>query len=313
MSKGESTRAAPSQPPMAKMQEALSEFSPPWDEVLELIVAHGKEVADVVAGPDKDCALHSASYWGENAVVAALLDVGADVNTINRRKETPLHLAAMNGRVETVKLLMRRGADWSVRDEEGNQPLHRACCAGDEKMVAVLIDMGASILGRNSVNGNTACHVSAREGHPSICRLLCSRGDSEKVLGALNDAKEQPLHRAAAHGQRDVVAALVKLGADMNAVDANCDRPLHLAAMFGMSETASELVSLGADIDAVDEDCQTPLHLACAFKQEEAACALLKLGAASDIKNDEGNTPRQLAAHNGLMEVISTIEAVKTT
>lgn len=292
--------------PVDEMRAALEELSPPWEDVVRLVQDHGKDVLEVVTGPDKDSALHIASFWGEVEAIEALLNAGADPKALNRRKATALHIAAMNGQKDAAKALVARGLDMSVCDEEGNQPLHTACTVGDVAMVTTLLELGADPLGRSAANGGTPCHVAARDGFVDVCKELVNKAGSS-VLSAVNDAEEQPLHRAAAHGQRDVVTALVKLGADHGAMDSNGDQPLHLAAMFGMPETASELISLGATVDAIDEDGQTPLHLACTFKQSEVACILIKLGADVGKTNEEGESPRNIAKTNTLTDVVNAM------
>jgi ankyrin repeat protein len=289
------------------MAEALDGFSPCWEDVAALTKEHGLAVTKVRAGPERDTALHSASYWGELDVAKSLLDAGADVDARNKSLDTPVHQAALNGKCEAVKLLVDRGADLTLCDNDGNQPLHIACSVGNEKMVRTLLSLGADVVGRNSINGYSAAHVAAREGHDVLCGILHAHG-GKAVLNALNDAREQPLHRAAAHGQRQVVAVLINVGADVSAVDANGDTALHLAAIFGMPATCEELVAAGAPIDAVDEDEQTALHLACVAKKIDAACALVDLGANFELKNEEGQTAREIATESDLDDVLGAIE-----
>jgi uncharacterized protein len=296
--------------PTGKMRVALTSFSPSWEMVVELACAHGKEVTSVVAGPDDDTALHFAAYWGEDSAIVALLAADADVNSRNRVGATPVHLAAMNGKCETIKLLVKHGASLSLFDLEGNTPLHTACSAGVENAVDTLLSCGADPTARNSINGNTPCHVAAREGFSGICTLLATKGDPREVLAAHNDAEEQPLHRAAAYGQRHVVRSLIALGADVCAVDANGDEALHLAAMFGMSETVEELIAAGVKLDVQDDDKQTPLHLACSFKQESTACALIRSGADWKLNNEEGLSSMEVASANSMQDVLDCINGL---
>lgn len=189
---------------------------------------------------------------------------------------------------QAIRVLVEKGnADLSICDEAGFQPLHTAVSVGDLKTAETLLSLGASITAGVAKNGNSPCHVAAREGFIDVLQMLLDKG-GEKVLSAKNDAQEVALHRAAAHGQREAAAVLIKAGADVNSKDANGDTPLHLAAMFGMEETAGELIALGATVDAIDEDEQTPLHLAVEAREQSAACALVRHGASCELKNEEG-------------------------
>jgi ankyrin repeat protein len=161
-------------------------------------------------------------------LLGALVDAGARVNARNRTGASPLHLCALNGQCDAARILVeQRDADLTAGD---------ACSVGDVRIAECLVSLGADATAGVKGNGNTACHVAAREGHPAVVRMLLEKCGCDRVLTALNDAHEQPLHRAAAHGQKEIVSCLVKAGADVAAKDSNGDTSLHLAAMFGMSE-----------------------------------------------------------------------------
>jgi ankyrin repeat protein len=60
-----------------------------------------------------------------------------------------------------------------------------------------------------------------------------------------------PLTMAAGHGHEQAIRALVKMGADIEAVDRIGQRPLLMAARFATKTAAVRtLVELGADIEA---------------------------------------------------------------
>ena len=52
--------------------------------------------------------------------------VGADINAIDRRKQTPLHIAAREGEIQIVQFLCENGANFSLKDDECNYPLDLA-------------------------------------------------------------------------------------------------------------------------------------------------------------------------------------------
>ena len=61
-----------------------------------------------------NASLHLACANGHKEVVELLLDAGADINLINKNKNTPIHWACLLGRMEVVKIL----AEWHTRKPE---------------------------------------------------------------------------------------------------------------------------------------------------------------------------------------------------
>ena len=66
----------------------------------------------------EDTALHHACRNGDTAIVAALLDHGADVNAL-AGGQFPLYCAAGHGHADTVALLLEHGANRTMRLGDG--------------------------------------------------------------------------------------------------------------------------------------------------------------------------------------------------
>lgn len=77
------------------------------------------EAAITAKDDDGMALLHWAADRGDVAVVAALLDLGADVNETDNEGQTALHFAASCGHLEVAELLLARDADVSVCDKNG--------------------------------------------------------------------------------------------------------------------------------------------------------------------------------------------------
>ncbi|GLH11821.1 Transient receptor potential channel pyrexia [Gryllus bimaculatus] len=78
------------------------------------------------------------------AVVALLLEHGADVNAVNVYGMTALHSVAIkNHSPACVRLLLEAGAGVDDRDLEGRAPLHWAAWSNEEELVRALLAAGA--------------------------------------------------------------------------------------------------------------------------------------------------------------------------
>jgi hypothetical protein len=95
-----------------------------------------------------------------------------------------------------------------------------------------------------------------------------------------------PLHAAATRGHTDILALLLKHGADVDARDRLNITPLHLASVEGKLEAGRCLLDHGADINPRDHRNLTPLSTAVLNGQVEFARMLLERGAAMDIRPD---------------------------
>jgi ankyrin repeat protein len=82
--------------------------------------------------------LHSAVSASNDAVVAALLEAGADVNAAQREGYTALHGAAHNGATAIVERLLAAGADRTARTDAGRTPADLAEAAGHPDLAARL-------------------------------------------------------------------------------------------------------------------------------------------------------------------------------
>ena len=172
---------------------------------------------------------------------------------------------------------------------------------------------------------------------------------AEQMIRRLGDPKGKdltgrtPIMTAAAVGRADVVRALLKLGADVNATDAQELTPLMYAAMNGQSETARALLgagadpkrtavmlsktalhmaarcgdfdsvrallAVGADRDARDSNQWTPLFYAAFASYPDVVQALLDAGAGVNLTDKEGNMPLAVAAMSGDLPVVRALVA----
>ena len=111
--------------------------------------------------------LHRAATSGDAALVASLLDAGADAGAATASGVRPLHLAALKDRQAAAAVLVRRGADVDAGDGRGRTPLHRATDAGVVRMVQWLLLQGARADAADDA-GVTPLQVAVRKNNPAV-------------------------------------------------------------------------------------------------------------------------------------------------
>mmetsp|Transcript_15858 Transcript_15858/g.55193 ORF Transcript_15858/g.55193 Transcript_15858/m.55193 type:complete len:900 (-) Transcript_15858:218-2917(-) len=80
----------------------------------KLLLAAGSDTSQRVAA-SASTALHSAARGGHAAIVAALVDAGADVTALNAYAETPMHLACQGAQAACLQIMLRKAPAWSLR------------------------------------------------------------------------------------------------------------------------------------------------------------------------------------------------------
>ena len=117
--------------------------------------------------------------------------------------------------------------------------------------------------------------------------------DAPKIaLNTLNAQGESPLMLAALKGHLELVAKMVKKGADVNKTGWT---PLHYAASFGHVSVMKLLLDNHAYIDAESPNGSTPLMMASMYGNPQSVKLLLDEGADPLLKNQVGLTALQFA------------------
>ena len=145
------------------------------------------------------------------------------------------------------------------------------------------------------------------EASPHTARL----GHLLGVEMAAADAEMNPLHRAAASGQANVLTMLIKrLGdQDVDQQDADGHTALYVASTLGQSRAAALLLHAGANANASTQNSRsTPLHAACDAGHDILVATLIAAGALPSVRDAHGLTPLERAQHAGHAVCVSVIE-----
>jgi ankyrin repeat protein/L-ascorbate metabolism protein UlaG (beta-lactamase superfamily) len=193
--------------------------------------------------------LHYAVYFGNEAVVDYVLRHGVSLHVKDQRGLTPVWFSVSGGRPAMLKKLIALGADLKVQNQAGDNLLFRAVNSGNTETIGVLLDNGFTLDMKTSWGG-TPLIYAARAGQVEVLKFLVSRGaDLEAVNGDFT-----LLHDAVFSGRPEAVEYLLDQGLDIEACGAELGTPLLLALDFGSLPSAAALIRRGADINAVDKN-----------------------------------------------------------
>ena len=122
--------------------------------------------------------LFEAARAGDAALVASLLDKGADVNAKFRYGTTALFKAAERGHASVVKLLLERGADATIKDTYyGATAMTWALDKGHAEVVGLLLD-------KLPDTANEVLLTGAREGNAALVKVALAKTISAENLTA---------------------------------------------------------------------------------------------------------------------------------
>jgi len=226
-------------------------------------------------------ALTFAAREGDLASARLLLDAGADINQTTEYGWTPLLTAVNNRNYRLAKLLLDRGANPSLANKGGWTPLYLA------------------VDNRNIEGGDYPVPKPDLD-HLELIEALLVKGANPNLRVKDNTLTRTiftmqwffedgatPFIRAAQSSDTDLMALLLKHGADPKAVTANGDSPLTVAGGIGW-------------VDGVTYE-RSPAHNLAAVKM------LLDLGLDPNHANNEGRTALMGAALKGRPDVIQLL------
>ena len=242
-------------------------------EVITMLVEAG---ADVNARDGEgNTALQRAAREGNSAVIASLLELGADPSPLDdsvsdadppgceewptreffRRATADVVAGCIEAGAEVTSEIERGSFFWHLdarRYREyaaGHTPLHMASAwTRDAAVITLLVGAGADVAARDR-NNHTALHYAAGDNeNPAIIAALADAGADVNAVAALG---RTPLHQAATNPNPAIMAELLGRGTDVTSRLAGGRTALHEAASGNRNPAVlTTLLEHGADVDA---------------------------------------------------------------
>lgn len=252
------------------------------------------------AAPNED--LHKAVLLHDIPRVKQLISQGADVNY--RSNGRPLLVwAAQSANPELVKTLLEAKAEVNLPDEGiGHTALMRAIETQNLEITKILLDAKADPNAKEA-NGSPVLFLAIKSSVPAILQAVIDAGADVKFKNA--DEETAALIAVMENGETtpEMISILAKAGADLNAANI-IYTPLAYAIQQGNKEVVKALLKGGADANLKSPGGRTPIEYA---EGREMTEILLQAKANPNITGDNGSTPLIRAIENGDMEMVSAL------
>ena len=237
-------------------------------------------------------------------VLQVIVDNGAEVNATNKQNCSTLMMASQKGNVDAMRLLLNSGANYDIEDNYGNTWLHYAVDGGCCKILQTAIDLGANVNAANTQHHKTALILASEKGNLDAINVLLDAGAKQSIKD-VND--NTWLHYAVAGGcSKEVLQAIIDLGADVNAVNTRKETALMLASKKGNIDGINALLDAGANKTIDDANGSTLLHYALGCSKEVLQ-TVIKLGAEVNATDKQKRTALMLASGKGNVGAIGVL------
>jgi ankyrin repeat protein len=255
----------------------------------------------------------------EPGATQELIEWGADVNLVNKRKIRPLEGACASGRPEVVEILLKAGVNYNEKFSTSHSPLEWVCYNGKPDIAELLLLSGAA-----PTENPDALELAVRCNHMETVKLLLSKGFD--VNHQSDNGNRTPLTTACHNNNGEIVKLLLSHGADPNRKGYDRNYPIFFAAnqskalkallanekvdvtlqenllvhaaYWSLPEDVELILNHGGDamINTQDSFFGYPINKAAAHDRWETFNILLRHGA--DVNIGKNNVPLQNICHN---------------
>ncbi len=288
--------------------EALSHFASKGDVVkVQQFLDAGM---DVNATGGSSTALMVAVAYKKADMVRYLINHGADVS-ISTYLGTALSIAAWSGNVDITRILLQNGANPNVAVIDGYTPLMIAAFNNRSEVIKALVESGAKIEAVHPVTAHTALSTAAYYGQKDATITLIKLGANVNYVdarGYINSHGFSALDWSQIGSHDDITKALVANGAKVEMQKDNTVPHVMIAALAHENLSMIDfLVNKGISVNAFYG--KMPLIVWCArCNVPNSAMELIKLGADVSAKDVDGYTALDWAIINGQKKLAQVID-----
>ncbi|XP_063628997.1 transient receptor potential cation channel subfamily A member 1-like isoform X1 [Cydia splendana] len=192
-------------------------------EVLSEILSLAKQSKFIDCQNDEgETPLFKAITNGHVACVRALLKDGAAIDKTLPGDINVLHVAADHGHLEILKCLLEYDQSYQMlnvltaADKRGMGPIHFAVSGNHYECVKFLLEKNADIRLRTTCSphkSSTPLHIAAAKNYSEVAKVILAM--DKTTIHEVNSMGWFPLHTAAHHSSREVIALLLKDGGNL--------------------------------------------------------------------------------------------------
>jgi ankyrin repeat protein len=244
------------------------------------------------------------TYLGDDPTLATSCDAGG---------RTGLHHGHRHP--DVVRVLLAHDADPDARETGDNvTPLHLAAASGAIDSVRLLLDAGADVHGSGDLHEGDVIGWAAGSRNQAVIDLLVERGAKHHVFSAMALRDRDLVRRVVADDPAALLRRRSRFENRQTAVHAAivpadgigllCGKPDH--------DMLALLIELGADVNAVDDRGRTPLTLSMLRGDHEATRTLMAAGAVFDTSEAIAEPADVAASLSALSESVSHAEPMFT-
>ena len=274
---------------------------------------------------------HYVNSGDKNTVNLLVKNSLVDINAQNSQMVAPIHIAAIRGDYEMFKLLLELGAELFTLDILGRTVLHMICRNAkansnniNYKLIGkISISMKPQILDFKDYSGRTALHVASQGSKDDLVQFLLDLG---ATVDTYDHLAKTPLYLAISKRNLSTVKILLKSGANPNiiqlgiAVETGCPKIVELLLDYGSKMYKDNYLKLNNTSDNrndlnvlkfllnngvnpklknIKNDYYTGLHLAAKYGHYDIVKLFIKIGVNINEKNFNGFTPLYLSIKHG--------------
>uniref|UniRef100_A0A7N0U8A9 PGG domain-containing protein n=1 Tax=Kalanchoe fedtschenkoi TaxID=63787 RepID=A0A7N0U8A9_KALFE len=209
------------------------------DVVRYLLQFHNKLLVELEKEDKSTTSIHIAATLGHTAVVREIMRV--NLRFALRRNSsgcTPLHLACGRGHLDVAALILSRcPKSYKQMDDQGQTPFHWAAREGQIKIMEFMAASKPPSAYALTEKGETCLHLAVRNNQYKAVTHLGKKLDIRNIINQKDHQGNTPLHMAAERRLKSMEKCLIKLGANMYALN-NKGEAAGVNAIEGISKSS---------------------------------------------------------------------------